>query len=425
MARGVSVSNSLRPALCKIPDLLCELFPNQVLILDYLMEQSFTGNRIATGTSHALLNLRAGMGKTFVAAGLIARLQMRTLYVVPSVVLAEQATKDFKGCFSSGVCWMQTGSARLAEEFVTVVVINTALKQPPTFFAQYGLVIYDEVHTYCTDKRADIFRRCCPVAFGMSATTDQRNDTFDMISHAELTGGLNGRVYKAAVTYAEQIPGFTYDDVHFDTLVTVIKYNGPAHLTRTLKHPSTDKMFTPWMHEQFLSDPQRTAVAVEAIKELYNWRDGDKQHRIFVFCEEREPLKALYELLRQSFEVDAPELRDKLAEETGHFVGGIKPQEIARCKQSARLLLTTYGYSSTGVSIAEMTACVFWTSRRSNMLQILSRILRRSGDQSIRRRVIDIVDNRTPMRSQYYERRNAYTYFGMDIEVKKINAEQI
>jgi superfamily II DNA or RNA helicase len=387
------------------------------------MERAFTPASIAEGTACALLNLRAGMGKTFVAAGLIARLQMRTLYVVPSVILAEQATKDFKGCFTSGVCWLQTGAARLIEEFVTVIVVNTALKQPPAFFAEYGLVIYDEVHTYCTDKRADIFRRCCPIAFGMSATTDNRNDTFDMISHAELTGGLDGRVYVPAVTYAEQIPDFTYDDVHFSTLVTVIKYNGPPHLTQTLKHPSTDKMFTPWMHEQFLRDPERTAVAVAAIRELYDWRDGDKQHRIFVFCEEREPLKGLYELLRQSFEVDAPELCDKLAEETGHFIGGIKPQEIVRCKTQARLLLTTYGYSSTGVSIAEMTACVFWTSRRSNMLQILSRILRRSGDQSIRRRVIDIVDNRTPMRSQYYERRNAYTYFGMDIEVRKIESQ--
>ncbi len=428
-ARGVEVANKLVAVPCIPPPILCELYPNQLIILDHLMKEIITAPRIAAGTAIAILNLRAGMGKTFVAAGLIERCQMRTLYIVPSIVLAEQAYKDFKGCFEAGVYWKTRTRSQQGD--VTIMVINTALKQDDTFFAQFGLVIYDEVHMYCTDKRAAIFRRECPIKIGMSATTDQRRDTFDIIAHMEVTIGGN-HIYSPAVIYAEKIPGFTYDDVTFKTLVTAIKYKGPPEYTRTLEHPSTERMFTPWMHEQFLRDPTRTAIVVAAIRELYDWRDGDKQHRIFVFCEEREPLGHLYQLLRQTFEIIAPELDksnadalDLLAHDTGQFIGGIKTAEIARCKKDARILLTTYGYSSTGVSISEMTAAVFWTSRRSNMLQILSRIMRRSGDQSIRRRVIDIIDDATPMRSQYYERRNAYTYFGMEIETRKVCCGQL
>lgn len=166
------------------------------------------------------------------------------------------------------------------------------------------------------------------------------------------------------------------------------------------------------MNKQFLEDEQRTQLIIGELHRLYNWvGEQGQRHRIFVFCEEREPLRALYDTLGKVFDVDAPELHENV----GQFIGGTKPAEVQRVKKDARCILTTYGYSSTGISIVEMTAILFWTPRRSNMLQILARVLRRGGDLSITREIIDLVDWSTPMKSQYYERRNAYSYYDMTI----------
>jgi superfamily II DNA or RNA helicase len=52
-------------------------------LIKYFCENVFTQERINAGTACGLLNLRAGMGKTFFAAGIIAQMKLRTLYVVP------------------------------------------------------------------------------------------------------------------------------------------------------------------------------------------------------------------------------------------------------------------------------------------------------------------------------------------------------
>jgi hypothetical protein len=73
-----------------------KLFDNQLLIMNYLIGNCFTISKINTGQACAVINLRAGMGKTFVAAGLINHFKYRTLVIVPKKPLQVQAIKDFK-----------------------------------------------------------------------------------------------------------------------------------------------------------------------------------------------------------------------------------------------------------------------------------------------------------------------------------------
>lgn len=421
-ALGVTVSVSLPEfAPCAECEFRCGLFPNQEVVVKRLL-QEFTLANIQDGTATTMLNLQAGMGKTFVAGALIHALCVNTVYVVPTVYLADQAVKDLKGCFDDTV--EITKFERKAKKEtpckpnvlnVVVVVINTALLEPPTFFDNFGLTVLDEVHTYCADKRAAIFQRNTRCVLGMSATTDQRRDTFDAVATYSLCDvPCDKNTALRTIIHANTLPGFEEDRVQFDCTVRVIKYKGPSSHTQCLKHPSTDKMFTPWMNKQFLADKQRTQIMCAELRKLYDWvGPNGQQHRIFVFCEEREPLAELYSLLAELFEVDAPEL----AGQVGTFISGVKATEVARAKVSARVILTTYGYSSTGISINEMTALVLWTPRRSNMLQIAARILRRGGDFSIPRVVVDLVDWNSAMKSQYYERRNAYAYYDMKDEI--------
>ena len=447
------------------------LFENQKILVKHLLELVYTPERIKAGTASAILNLRPGMGKTFVAAGLINELRIagaagvagaapgkpfRTLYVVPKRPLAVQGVRDLRACFYSEEGGNAPGgivigqflskekkkdkSTNHANQDITVIVIDSALRQSREFFAGYSLVIFDEVHTYCTDIRKEVFRRGASWAcLGMSGTTEDRKDGFDVISHKELA--FDG------IIRAEKIPGFTYEDVVFRTDVTVVRYKGPPEFTKDLIHESTGKMFTPYMNKQFISDPHRMKVALHYLRELYLWRgfappgtpDSEiPKHNIYVFCEELEPLKKIHAMLRETIAelergkaapavgvpvaggpnediagpVVAPELLD-----VAHFVGGTKNTIIENMINNARVFLTTYGYAGTGISMNKMTAIIFLTPRRAGMLQILPRILRRSGDKNIVRRVIDIVDSKTRIKYQYGDRSLAYDYYGMNVEI--------
>lgn len=408
-------------------NLSINLFDNQKVIIKYLIDNVFTGDRINDGSATCILNLRAGMGKTFVAAGVIDALKMRTLYVVSKRPLAVQAVKDLRACFDGGdsktsIIIGMYGKVKKNEPSVdkhdiTVIVINSALTAPAEFFAGYSLIILDEVHSYCSEQRKEIFQKSARCVLGMSATTENRSDGFDVISHKELA--FDG------VIRAENIPGFGYENIEFKTTVDVIYYNGMPEYTKALTHDSTGKVFTPYMNAQFVADPVRMRLVVQKLRELYDWRGPNGEHHcIYVFCEERGPLKTIFEMLKNSFEVNAPEL-EELTTNTGEFIGGIKDSRVSELKNNARILLTTYGYSGTGISIDKMTAIIFVTPRKANMLQILARILRRGGNRDITRRVIDIVDNKTPMRYQYGERALAYDYYGMDVVISKVKYDEV
>jgi hypothetical protein len=419
------------------PVMVLDLFENQKIVINRLME-IFTQERIKNGTACAILNLRPGLGKTFVAAGIISSLKinnasLRTLYIVPKQPLAVQAVKDLKACFYSettktviglyGKIKKKDPTSSSQTHDITVIVINSALLRDADFFAGYSLVIFDEVHTYCSDVRKEIFKKASTwVCLGMSGTTEDRKDGFDTISHKELAFD--------DIIRAEEIPGFNYDGINFPCDVKVIRYDGPPEYTKVLTHDSTGKVFTPYMNKQFLADPYRMKLVIKELKELYEWKEVINpeeilQHCIYVFCEELEPLKRVYEELKKAVfnaqtEIFAPELTD-----VGQFVGGIKDAKIRDMTENARVFLTTYGYSGTGISIDKMTAILFLTPRRANMKQILPRILRRGGDQRIKRQVRDIVDNKTLMKYQYYDRKLVYDYYNMNISVSKISYEVI
>ena len=396
-------------------ELEAELFDNQVLVVNHLMSV-FTPENVNAGRGYAILNMQAGLGKTFVAAGLIARLKLRTLYVVPKRPLASQALEDFRTALSChvGVFHSKPKKTDPSTHYqncdVCIITVDSAMLRDPEFYNHWSLVIFDEAHTLCTNRRKELFRKASArVMFGMSATTEDRNDGFDFIMHKEL----------GSVIRAEEIPGFETLDVNFDMTVVVCKYFGPPEHTEELIHPSTGKLFTPYMNKQFIRDPHRMRLAVQKLRELYDWRDGEKQHSILVFCEELDALTQLFELFSADFDVEAPEISMK------KFVGGLKSEVARDYAQTARVLLTTYGYSGTGLSIDRMTAMVFLTPRKSGMKQILARIRRRGGDQTIPRVVIDIVDKRTALQYQFRHRKLAYDYYDLGIEFESWNYEDL
>lgn len=371
--------------------LTCTLFDNQILVVNKLI------NELTTRPVHdraITLNMKAGLGKTFVASGVIASLGRRTLYIVPKRPLAQQAVGDLRICFNCNPNKINLfGNNTNKDDFITVIVINTALKQPKSFFDRYTLCIMDEVHMYCSEKRRVVFRLAClPLVLAMSATTSDRKDQLDVVFQKEVAIG--------GIIHADELPGWQAQEVEFESQVDICYYKGPPEYTKVLTHETTEVIFTPYMHKQFMEDQYRLTFAINEITTLY-----EEGHNIFVFAEERNMLDAVRDkLVAYSVAIE---------EDSGKFIGGISNDQITEISK-CRIILTTYGYSSTGVSIDKQTAIVFLTSRRANMKQIIARILRRSGNRDVKRRIIDIVDASTPMRWQLLDRQQAYDFYGMD-----------
>lgn len=380
-----------------------KLYPNQEILLEYLLANVYNPKRLADGTASAILNLRAGMGKTFLAAALIARLKLRTLYIVPRKPLKVQACDDL-GAFLGdvridGAFKPKMAGATIAD--ITLMVVNSALKLPLEIAKKFDLVIIDEVHEFVSEGRRKLFRHINSRAIlGMSATTENRRDKLDPVIHRELV--IDN------IVRASDVPGFSYDEIKFTGVVDIVAYTGPPEFTQPLRNESVGMISAKLRHDQLVADPYRNKIVIEYIKQLH-----DEGHHIYVFGDEKDPMAPLLASLRELFPVDAPEL------EAYTFNGDTHVNDIQGIKRAARVLLTTYGYAGTGVSIDRFTAIVFYTPRRSNMQQIIPRILRRGGDPSIVRRVIDIHDVATTAAGQLRDRRQAYDYYGFELRKTK------
>ena len=105
---------------------------------------------------------------------------------------------------------------------------------------------------------------------------------------------------------------------------------------------------------------------------------------------------------------DHKTFKEKLTYETSILRGGVTKEELKRARSQCYVVITTYGYSRRGVSIQEMTTLVLATPRRNGLHQISGRILRRGSDTSIIRNIIDIVDVRTVLKTQYADRAKIY-----------------
>jgi hypothetical protein len=156
-------------------------------------------------------------------------------------------------------------------------------------------------------------------------------------------------------------------------------------------------------------------LVLNELRELYEWRGkSGERHLIYIFCEKLEPLGKTFDRLKDIYgeELAIPEFKS--------LTGGAKAAELEETRANANIILTTYGYGGTGISINRATAILFLTSRKAKMKQILARILRRGSDTTIRRQVRDIVDVRTPLQHQVKKRMIAYELYGMTINERFI-----
>lgn len=141
-------------------------------------------------------------------------------------------------------------------------------------------------------------------------------------------------------------------------------------------------------------------MIVEEILKIY--KDG---HDVFVFSDRLEHLDIIQRMLEGNG-----------VKQSAVLTGGAAEEYTQRVFTEAIIILTTYQASDTGVSIDRMTGVVFTTPRRNLMEQKLGRILRIGGDLKVVRQVVDIVDVKLSVKTQYPARKKVYVSEGFGIE---------
>jgi hypothetical protein len=441
MSKLFKVKNELPELISINIEFIGELTEGQQLVSDYLLREKFNQERILAGTANTYLDMQTGYGKSYVLAYVIAKLKLKTLIVVATSELAKQMMNDLKytvkcsyGMYN-GPTIKRDGTLKTVKKHteydITIAIINTAIVIPDVG-SKFSFIALDETQCFCSDVFGKIFEATPNVMMGMSATTDEKPSDFIAIKSI-------GPVLKATT-----VDGFSYDDVHFDIDVDVIQYHGHPDYTQHVLS-TIGKMDARAMHAQFMEDQHRIKLVVDKIKEIYEQKiivpmldpdDGtvvldddtgepimeEVQHCIYIFAEELEHLRTIHKYISDI--AWAPELEGD-NDTIGMFTGGISDAQSKSMREKSRILLTTYGYSSKGVSVSKMTAIVFLTSRKAQMMQITGRILRRSGDRRIRRRIVDIVDSDTGIKRQYETRKSTYEFRKCNINISKVNYDEI
>jgi type I site-specific restriction endonuclease len=427
---------------------------NQQIIIDYIFKNIYNEENKNKGLCGLTLNALAGSGKTFTAMNIINRLKNKTLIVVPNTYLLTQWVELLEEFFPNNKIGQYYGKIKKDGDIV-VAIINSLINEEFTFiytqlievesikkgkkkikkektiivktyeeyFKEFGFVILDESHIYCTDSFKVVYNRFqSTYMLGLSATPNERTNNCDIISHLNI----------GKVLIANEIENYKNDNTQFSAVVSIVKYNGPDKYTNIHINETTKMICVPKIIEEIVNDEYRNKLIINQIYELFNLKLN-----IFVFSERRSHLEHLYEqfndLLDSKFEENETKyIKNNLAipeldiNKNIVLYGNSSSDDINNAKINSNVIFTTYAYSSTGVSINRMTAMVLTTPRRSKSVQIIGRIFRLNNENNhIQRIIVDIVDNKSVLKNQLYERMKAYKERLCIIKKKEINYSDI
>lgn len=364
-----------------------ELYGYQKDIISYVCNSI---NDTITQLNHGIcyLQMDTGLGKSRVGCAIINHFCYAALIVVPTIAIGIQWIEEYKILYPDGtiIFYHNNKNIDVSIYSVVVVVINTFCKKSINFLEGFGILIFDEAHEYYTSCNSKaLWLAQTKIVLGLSATPLERPDELDKYITLHLGQPI----------YADKVVDIS--EVNFVGSVKSIWYYGDRKYVDTV---TTEKgvISTILTINNIIQDPLRINLIIREAKRLY-----EKGHGIFIFAEHRNFLDVLKNHL-MGYNVT---IEDDL--EISVLKGGISKQELLDAKnKGAHIILTTYGYSRRGISITEMTSLIMASPRRNGIKQIIGRIFRRGSDESIVREIIDIIDTRSILKNQYYDRKKIY-----------------
>jgi superfamily II DNA or RNA helicase len=420
--KNYKIINNIKPG--KAPDIEFkwhgEYKNNQPIIVNHILSKFYNIKRANLGKSGLIIKLEAGQGKSFIATGLIATIQQKTLIVCHNRTILYQWMDILTKAYPTNKIGRYYGEHKESGDIV-VGIINSLIMDtmqtargiinPKKYFSSFGFVVFDEAHEYSSKTRRVIYQRCqSTYLLGLSATPDDRIDGLDKVNTWNIGPVLD----------AEKLPGYTMDDIPFKGEVSMIKYTGPPEYTEIIVNEKLGVVSCPKMITQLSKDPYRIHMIVKNIIELC-----DKKQNIFVFADRRDYLEQIRSELELYEIVISMMTTEHELTEVMRLVGGASADDMKKAEASAQVILTTFQFMGTGKSIPKMDAIILTTPRRRKSRQYIGRIFRLGSNYGIVRKIIDIVDWATPLKSQWYQRKKYYDEKKFPITEKKIKYTEL
>ena len=328
--------------------------------------------------------------------------ERKILIIVPTVSLVQQMIGDFTD-YSNGsfkdVHGITGGVSKDTDKRVVVSTWQSIWKQPAGWFAQFGSVICDEVHTAQAKSIKSMMEKLiiCPDRIGLTGTLQEAK------THELVLKGLFGSVHKAVSTRElidnDQVSQISIRIVRFNYNTTDRKTLGRANYQEEidflLKHEKRNQVLA----KMARTLPGNTLIVFNKIehgKKLYEMIGTPDDKRVFYIAGETDK---------------------DTREATRHLV-----------EANDSIVVASLGVFSTGVNIRNLHNLIFAHPSKSKIkvLQSIGRVLRKADDGRPAT-VYDIVDDlKQGSRDNYAlkhaaERFKHYTNENLDFKINNVD----
>jgi superfamily II DNA or RNA helicase len=309
----------------------------------------------------ALLLSPTGSGKSLIIYMLACYYQSKTLIVVPTTSLVHQMASDFEdyGFPKKLIHKIMSGEEKETDAPYVISTWQSIFKMPKPWFKQFKVVIGDEAHLFKAKSLTAIMTKLdeCKYRFGFTGTLDGTQ------TNKLILEGLFGPVKRVAAT-SELIEQKYLSDLKIKSCL--------------LKHPDETKKL---LYRSEYQDEMDFLVKCEKRNRfIVNLALSLKGNSMVLFQYVEKHGKVLYDMLTK----EAPNVKI-------YFIsGGIDSQKreeirkILETEQNA-ILVASYGTSSTGLNIRNLSNVIFASPSKSlvRVLQSIGRVLRMTESKDV------------------------------------------
>lgn len=372
------------PKIAETNDITRESFDQWVEKLDiYSGEKQIKPHWYQSDTVHhaivnrrGVLNLPTSAGKSLIQCLLsrwfLEQYESKVLIIVPTTTLVDQMINDFVDYRlfpRNAIHGIRGGTAKDSDALIYVSTWQSAVKQPPEWFQQFGCLMVDECHLATGLSITSIINSLtnCVYKFGLSGSLkDGKANTMQYV-------GAFGHIYKPVDTHQLMKEG-QVTNLKINTIF--LRYNdADVKKAKGMDYPTEIGLIT--------THARRNAWIAKLALKLAR----EKQENIFIMFRLKKHGKWLYDALSKVYdnvvfidgdtETDVRNEMKKIAENTKGLI-----------------IVGSSGVLSTGVSIKNLHHIFFAHPSKSGVTvrQAIGRVLRLHESKSIAT-LWDIVDN--------------------------------
>ena len=319
-------------------------------------------------TRSVMVSLSTGMGKTIFAIYIACKLKLRCVILCHRLTIISQWESSIaRVCPAARIQIVGTKTKILDNTDFIIMNVTTVAKRDSTDFRDFGLLVVDEAHVFCTANCVQAMLKFQPRYLVGLTATPERTDKLHCIS--ELFFGPNiitRKLYRMFNAYIYRT-GFTPDKKY--------THSGDLDWNSVLESQCGDK--------------KRNKLIVDCARFFAS-------RNILILCKRVDQVKYIHKCLVE------------LGENTDFFTGS-----QTDFKYECRVLVSTFSKSGVGFSYDKLDMMIVGSDVLEGIIQYLGRVIRREDVIPI---IVDFEDNDCTLKKHLKARRECYLTTGAEIK---------